>query len=91
MWNALSGRITYQFTPDPSESDTFYTASMDDTVKKFSKNQAALSNLYPSRSPGVTESFLRRPNSSRDLLGACLSDSAFTEKAKKRLIQSVGF
>jgi hypothetical protein len=92
LWNAPSGRIIYQFTPDPSDSeDTIYTASMNDTVKKFIKNQAAMSNLYSSHSPGVTESFLRHPNSSRDLLGACLSSSSFPEKAKKRLIQSVGF
>jgi len=82
----------YQFTLDPSDSeDTLYMASMNDTVKKFIKNQAAMSNLYSSHSPGVTESFLRRPYSSRDLLGACLSRSSFPEKAKKRLIQSVGF
>ena len=93
MWNASSGRVVYQFTPDPSESeDVFYTPSMNDTVKKFIKNQAALSNLYPSRSLGVTESFLRRPHGSRDLLGACLSDPSFPgDKAKKRPIQSVGF
>jgi len=60
LWNAPSGRIIYQFTPGPSESeDTLYTASVNDTVKKFIKIQAALSNLYTSRSPGVTESFLR--------------------------------
>jgi hypothetical protein len=64
---------------------------MHDTVKKFIKNQPVLSNLYLSRSLGVTESFLRRPHSSRDLLGASLSDSSVPEKAKKRLIQSVGF
>jgi hypothetical protein len=66
-------------------------ASMNDTVKKFIKNQAALSTLYPSRSSGVAESFPRRPHSSRDLLGECLSGSSFPEKAKKRLMQSVGF
>jgi hypothetical protein len=42
---------------------------MNDTVKKFIKNQAALSSLYSSPTPGFTESFLRRPHSSRDLLG----------------------
>ena len=68
--------ITYQLTPDPSDSkDTLYTASMNDSVKKFIKNQAAMSNLYSLHSPGVTESFLRRPHSSRDLLTACLSCS----------------
>jgi hypothetical protein len=92
LWNAPSGRIIYQLTPDPSDSeDTLYTASMNDTDKKFIKNQAAMSNLYSSHSPGFTESFLRRPHSSRDLLGACLSSSSFPEKAKKRLIPSVGF
>ena len=66
----------YQFTLDPSDSeDTVYMASMNDTVKKFIKNQAAMSNLYSSHSPGVTESVLRRPHSSRDLLTACLSCS----------------
>ena len=75
LWNAPSGRIIYQFTPDPSDSeDTLYLASMNDTVKKFIKNQAAVSNLYSSRPQGVTESFLRRPHSSRDLLvRACLA------------------
>ena len=92
LWNAPSGRIIYQFTPDPCESeDTLYTASLNDTVKKFIKNQADLSALYPSRSSGVTESFLRRPHSSRDLLGDCLSCSSFPVKAKKLLMQSVGF
>ena len=58
LWNAPSGRIIYQFTPDPCElEDTLYTASLNDTVKKFIKNHAALSTLYPSRSSGVTESF----------------------------------
>jgi hypothetical protein len=62
LWNAHSGRIIYHFTPDPSDSeDTLYTRSMNDTIKKFITNQAALSNLYPFRSPGATESFLRRP------------------------------
>ena len=89
LWNAPSGRIIYQFTPDPCESeDTLYTASVnDDTVKKFIKNQAALSTLYPIRSFGVTESFLRRPHRSRDLLIECLSRSSFPEKDKKRLMQ----
>jgi hypothetical protein len=64
---------------------------MNDTVKTFIKNRAALSTLYSSRSPGVTESFLRRPHSCRDILGECLSGSSFPEKAKKRPMQSVGF
>ena len=64
LWNAPSGCIIYQFTPDPSDSeDTLYTASMNDTDKKFIKNQAAMSNLYSSHSPGVTESFFRRRHS----------------------------
>jgi ribonuclease HI len=72
LWNAPSGRIIYQFTPDPSDSeDTLYSASMNDTVKKFIKSQAAVSILYPSRPQGATKSILRRPHSSRDLLGAC--------------------
>jgi hypothetical protein len=55
LWNAPSGRIIYHFTPDPCESeDTLYTASMNDTVKKFIKIQTALSTLYPSRSSGIT-------------------------------------
>jgi hypothetical protein len=47
LWNAPSGRIIYRFTPDPCESaDTLYTAaSMNDTIKKFIKSQAALSTL----------------------------------------------
>ena len=91
LWNAPSGRIIYQFAPDASKSeDVLYSASMNDTVKKFIKNQAALSSLYFSPTPGFTESFLRRPHSSRDLLGACLADSSFPDGAKKRLIQSVG-
>ena len=48
-----------------------------------------MSNLYSSSTQGSTESFLRRPHSSRDLLGACLADSSFPDGAKKRLIQSV--
>ena len=63
---------------------------MNDTVKKFIKNQAAMSSFYSSSTQGFKESFLRRPHSSRDLLGACLADSAFPDGAKKRLIQSVG-
>jgi hypothetical protein len=91
LWNAPSGRIIYQFTPDESNSeDGLYSASMNDTVKKFIKNQAAMSSLYSSSTQGSTESFLRRPHSSRDLLGACLVDSSFPDGAKKRLIQSVG-
>ena len=43
----LPGRIIYHFTPDSSESEEIlYTASMNDTVMKFVKNQAALSSLY---------------------------------------------
>jgi hypothetical protein len=91
LWNAPSGHIIYQFAPDLSDSEeVLYSASMNDAVKKFIKNQAALSSLYPSHSPGFKESFLRRPHSSRDLLGACLAGSSFPEGAKKRLIQSVG-
>jgi len=46
LWNASSGRIIYQFAPDASDSeDVLYLASMNDTVKKFIKNQAALSSL----------------------------------------------
>jgi hypothetical protein len=90
LWNAPSGRIIYQFAPDESSSeDDLYSASMNDTVKKFIKNQAAMSSLYSSPTQGYTESFLQRPHSSRDLLGACLADSSFPDGAKKRLIQSV--
>jgi len=90
LWNAPSGRIIYQFAPDESNSeDDLYSASMNDTVKKFIKNQAAMSTFYSSPTQGFTESFLRRPHSSRDLLGACLADSSFPDGAKKRLIQSV--
>jgi len=63
---------------------------MNDTVKKFIKNQAAMSSFYSSSTQGCTESFLRRPHSSRDLLGACLADSAFPDGAEKLLIQFVG-
>ena len=52
LWNAPSGRIIYQFTPDPSDSEE---------------------------------------TPQQPILGSCLSDSSFPEKAKKRLIQSVGF
>ena len=70
-------------SPDPSDSkETLYSASMIDTVKKFIKNQAALSSLYHSPSSGFTESFLRRPHSSRDLLGACLADSSLPDGGK---------
>jgi len=90
LWNAPSGRIIYQFAPDESNpEDDLYSASMNDTVKKFIKNQAATSTFYSSPTQGFTESFLRRPHSSRDLLGACLADSSFPDGAKKRLIQSV--
>jgi ribonuclease HI len=90
LWNAPSGRIIYQFAPDESSSeDDFYSASMNDTVKKFIKNQAATSSLFSSSTQGFTELFLRRPHNSRDLLGACLADSLFPDGAKKRLIQSV--
>jgi ribonuclease HI len=90
LWNAPSGRIIYQFAPDESNpEDDLYSASMNDTVKKFIKNQAATSTLYSSPTQGFTESFLRRLHSSRDLLGACLADSSFPDGAKKRLIQSV--
>jgi hypothetical protein len=54
LWNAPSGRIIYQFAPDASFSeDVLYSASMNDTVKKFIKNQAALSSLYSSPNTGV--------------------------------------
>jgi len=90
LWNAPSGRIIYQFAPDESSSeDDLYSASMNDTVKKFIKNQATMSSLYSSSTQGFTESFLRRPHSSRDLLGASLAYSSFPDGAKKRLIQSV--
>ena len=91
LWNAPSGRIIYQFAPDESSSeDDFYSASMNDTVKKFIKNQAAVSSLFSSSTQGYTELFLRRPHNSWDLLGTCLADSSFPDGAKKRLIQSVG-
>ena len=61
------------------------------TRSRNSSKIRQLSTLYPSRSSGVKESFFRRPHSSRDLLGECLSGSSFPEKAKKRLMQSVGF
>jgi hypothetical protein len=92
--NAPSGRIIYQLTPDSSESEeVLYTASMNDTVMKFIKNQAALSSLYIPLLPlwGHRILFLRRPHSSRDLLGLCLSDSSFPAEANNRLMQSVGF
>ncbi len=90
LWSATRGRIIYQFAPDESNSeDDLYSASMNDTVKKFIKNQAAMSTLYSSPTQGHTESFLRRPHSSWDLLGACLADSSVPDGAKKRLIQSV--
>ena len=91
LWNAKSGRIIYQFAPDPSDLEAaLYSASMNDTVKKFIKRQAAVSDFYSSNSTGFVESFMRRPHSSRDLLGACLADSLFPDGAKKRLMQSVG-
>ena len=66
LWNAPSGRIIYQFAPDASDSeDVLYLASMNDTVKKFIKNQAALSSLYSSPTPGFTESFLLPGSSGR--------------------------
>ena len=38
LWNAPSGCIIYQFTPDRTESeDTIYTASMNDTSRNSSK------------------------------------------------------
>ena len=37
----------------------------------------------------ITEAFLRRPHSSRDLLGRCLADSTFPDAARRRLLQSV--
>ena len=76
---------------DPSDLEAVpYSASMNDTVKKFIKSQAAVSDFYSSNSAGFVESFMRRPHSSRDLLGACLADSSFPDGAKKRLMQSVG-
>jgi hypothetical protein len=60
------------------------------THQEIHQKSGSSSTLYPSGSPGVTESFLRRPHSSRDFLGECLSGSSFPEKAKKRLMQSVG-
>jgi ribonuclease HI len=91
LWNAKSGRIIYQFAMDPSDLEAApYSASMNDTVKKFIKSQAAVSDFYSSNSAGFVESFMRRPHSSRDLLGACLADSTFPDGAKKRLMQSVG-
>ena len=90
LWNAPSGRIIYQFALDESSSEEgLYSASMNDTVKKFIKNKAAMSSFYSSSTQGFTESFLRRPHSSRDLLGAYLADSTFPDGAKKRLTQSV--
>jgi len=53
LWNAPSGRIIYQFAPDESSSeDDFYSASMNDTVQKFIKNQAAMSSLFSSSTQG---------------------------------------
>jgi len=48
-----------------------------------------MSSLYFSSTQGYKESFLRRPHSSQDLLGACLAGSSFPDGSKKRLIQSV--
>ncbi len=42
LWNAPSSHIIYQFAPDESNSENdLYSASMNDTVKKFIKNQAS--------------------------------------------------
>jgi hypothetical protein len=72
LWNAPSGHIIYQFAPDASDSeDVLYPASMNDTVKKFIKNQAVLSSLYSSPTTGSTESFLRRPHDTGSS-GACV-------------------
>ena len=71
LWNAKRGRIIYQFAMDHSDLEAVpYSASMNDTVKKFIKSQAAVSDFYSSNSAGFVESFMRRPHSSRDLLGA---------------------
>jgi hypothetical protein len=91
LWNAPNSRIIYQFALDESSPEEgLYSASMNDMVKKFIKNQAVMSSFYSSSTQGSTESFLRRPHNSRDLLGACLADSAFPDGAKKHLIQPVG-
>jgi hypothetical protein len=91
LWNAKSGRIIYQFAMDPSDLEAVpYSASMNDTVKKFIKSQAAVSDFYSSKSAGFVESFMRRPHSSRDLLGACLADSSFPDGAKKEATHAIG-
>jgi hypothetical protein len=52
--NAPTGRIIYQFARDESYSEAdLYSASMNDTVKKFIKNQAAMSTLYSSPTQGI--------------------------------------
>ena len=39
LWNAKSGRIIYQFAMDHSDLEAVpYSASMNDTVKKFIKH-----------------------------------------------------
>jgi hypothetical protein len=54
LWNAKSGRIIYQFAMDPSDLEAVpYSASMNDTVKKFIKSQAAVSDFYSSNSERV--------------------------------------
>ncbi len=56
LWNAKSGRIFYQFALDPSDLEAVpYSASMNDTVKKFIKSQAAVSDFYSSHSAGFVE------------------------------------
>jgi hypothetical protein len=63
LWKAPSGHIIYQFTPDFSESeDTLYTATINDTVKKFIKNQTALSAIAVHRMPFMCRRLFQKHN-----------------------------
>ena len=75
--------------PTSPARKTSYTLPLWMTRLRNSPKTTAMSSLYSSSTQGFTESFLRRPHSSRDLLGACLADSSFPDGAKKHLIQSV--
>jgi len=84
----LSAALCHQLSFTKAEWDSFRAPILghNDFILAADGDYYKPAEAYAS----ITEAFLRRPHSSRDLLGRCLADSTFPDAARRRLLQSVG-
>jgi len=84
----LSAALCHQLSFTKAEWDSFRAPILghNDFILAADGDYYKPAEAYTS----ITEAFLRRPHSSRDLLGRCLADSTFPDAARRRLLQSVG-